>query len=90
MRVQAQRMVGELVAFQARNVVLEFFDFRIKKLFHAPTVQANQVVVVVAVGQFVDGFVGVKRSAAEQARLFEAIGVPEPPRFFQIDPRTSV
>lgn len=25
---------------------------------------------------------------AEQARLFEAIGVPEPPRFFQIDPRT--
>lgn len=26
---------------------------------------------------------------AEQARLFEAIGVPEPPRFFQIDPRTS-
>ena len=27
---------------------------------------------------------------AEQARLFEAIGVSEPPRFFQIDPRTSV
>ena len=27
---------------------------------------------------------------AEQARLFEAIGVPEPPRFFQIDTRTSV
>lgn len=25
---------------------------------------------------------------AEQARLFHAIGVPEPPRFFQIDPRT--
>jgi transposase len=26
---------------------------------------------------------------SEQARLFEAIGVPEPPRFFQIDPRTN-
>ena len=71
MRVQAQRVVCDLKALGACDVVLTAFDFGIEELFHPTTVQTNQMVVVLTLVELIHGFAAFKLAARQQTRLFE-------------------
>ena len=64
-------MLVQGVAFVAGDGLLQFLDVGIEKFFHAATVQADQVVVVHAFIQLVDGLVGRKAVAPQQSGLLE-------------------
>ena len=70
-RVQAQRVVGDLEALELGHVVLPLLDLRVVELLHPPAVQAHQVVVVLAFVEFVHRLAALEVAAAEDAGLLE-------------------
>jgi len=64
-------VVGDGKAFGFSNRLLAFFDFGVVKLLHLAAVQADQVVVVVALVQFKHRFTAFKLAALQDARLLE-------------------
>jgi hypothetical protein len=69
--VKAQGVIAQLKATGFGDCALPLFDFRIDKLFDMPTVQANQVVVVITFVELINGFARLKVAAAEQTGLLE-------------------
>lgn len=58
-------MVYQVVAFGGGNVALDFFNVGVEKFFNVAAVKADEVVVVLAKFQFVDGFVVVEVAAPQ-------------------------
>jgi hypothetical protein len=71
MRVQTQRMVGNLKPFGACNVVLAFFNVFVKKFFDPSAIQAHQVVVVLPFIQLIHRFATFELTACEQTGLLK-------------------
>jgi len=69
--VQAERVVGDDKAFGQGHRMLAFLDFGVVKLFHLPAIEADQVVVVLALVEFKDRFAALKLAALEDAGLLE-------------------
>jgi hypothetical protein len=79
MRVQAQRVVCDLKALGACDVVLTAFDFGIEELFHPTAVQTNQMVVVLPLVELIDGFAAFKLAAASANPLVRTASTPGKP-----------
>ena len=69
--VQAQGVVGDLEPFGLGHRLLARFDFRVVELFHPAAVQANHVVMVLALVEFVNGLAALEMVAVQQPRLFK-------------------
>jgi len=63
-------MFGDHEALGLGHFVLTVFNLSVKKLLHLATVQADQVVMVLALIEFINGFAALKVAAAQNARLF--------------------
>ena len=70
-RVQAQRVVRNFKTLALGHFDLQGFDLWVVKLFDASTVQANQVVVVLAFVQFIDGALAFKVAAFQDVSLLK-------------------
>ena len=64
-------MVGDGKAFGFGHGVLAFFDFGVVKLFHLAAVQADQVVVVLALVQLKHRFTALKLAALQNTGLLK-------------------
>ena len=64
-------MIADFEAALFGNAILSFFDLRVVELFDAPAIDADQMVVVLAVVDFEDGLAGFEKVAFEQAGLLE-------------------
>lgn len=64
-------MVGDLKALGYGGFLLKTLDFGVIKLFDPTAIQTHHVVVVLALIEFVDGFVAFEVVAVQDARLFE-------------------
>lgn len=64
-------MVSQGETMFLRNGTLALFDFWVEKFHDAATVQTDQMVVVFAIVQLVNGLVIVKTAAGQQASLFK-------------------
>ncbi len=64
-------MVLELEALFFCDLVLPVFDLRVKELFYAAAVEADEVVVVVALVQLKNGLAGFKVRAQQDTSLLK-------------------
>jgi hypothetical protein len=70
-RVQTQGMVGNHKALGLRHRLLSRLDFRVKKLFHPPTIKAHHMVMVLAFVELVHRLAAFEMVAAQNARLLK-------------------
>ena len=64
-------MVGDGESFELGHSLLALLDFGVVKLFHLAAVQADNVVVVLALVEFVDRLAAFKLAARQDAGLFK-------------------
>ncbi|OIQ66240.1 hypothetical protein GALL_521920 [mine drainage metagenome] len=64
-------MIGDGKALGVRHVVLKLLDLGIKKLFNPATIKTDQVVVVVALVEFIDRFVALEMAAGQYGSLLK-------------------
>ncbi len=69
--VQAQRMVGDGKTLGRGHGVLALLDFGVVKLFHLATVQAHQMVMVLARIEFKNRFATLEMAAAQDLGMFK-------------------
>jgi len=69
--VDRQRVVGNLETFGQRHGLLAFFDFGVVELLDPAAVQADQVIVVLPLVDFVDGLARLEVAAIEEPGLLE-------------------
>src|SRR3954468_4173601 len=70
-RVQGQRMAVELEPTLAGDLVLALLDLGVVELFHAPALQAHEMVVVPALVQLEHRLAGFEILPRQQSRLLE-------------------
>ena len=71
MGVKTQGVVRNRKTLLQSNVVLAFFNFSIIKLLDTPAIQTNQVVMVLALIEFVDGPATLKMTATQNIGLLK-------------------
>ena len=64
-------MVRNLKAALGGDLVLAGLDFLVEELFHAPAIEANQMIVVGAFVELENRLARLKMIAVKQSRLFE-------------------
>ena len=64
-------MICQSEAFEGSDTSLSALDLQIMKLLHASAVQAHQMVVVLALVEFINRFATLKVGAFQNTRLFE-------------------
>lgn len=64
-------MLGKLETTLSGNVLLAFFDFLVKKLFHQAAIQTDQMVVVRAEIKLEHRFTGLEMITRQQASLLK-------------------
>lgn len=71
MGIDLQRVIVDGKAALLGNRCLSILDLGIKKLFHMPAVEADQMIVMGSPVQFEHGFAAFEMVAHEQSGLFE-------------------
>lgn len=69
--VQRHGVILNHPAFGLGDQVLAFFDFGVIKLFHGAAAGADEVIVVMAFVEFVDGLAAFEIAAQQDAGLFK-------------------